>query len=208
TLKVEGTDKVLYLVDANNPTGYAQVLQEMDAAQQILRSYTLGLDILAQTESAGTVYHLLYDGHGSTRALLNGSGVVIGGQTFAYDAYGNAIGFNPALALTTFLYSGEQFDQRLQMQYLRARYYDAATGRFNRLDPFFGNIQDPQSLHKYLFTPDDPINFSDPSGRESLVSISMNMMTGFTLDAMGARAAIGAGRDGSPCCDWSWARRD
>jgi hypothetical protein len=62
------------------------------------------------------------------------------------------------------------------------------------LDPLTNPpLADPLSLHKYLFTSDDPINFSDPSGRESLVSISMNMMTGFTLEAMGARAAIGAG---------------
>jgi hypothetical protein len=38
------------------------------------------------------------------------------------DAYGNSLGFNPANAITTLLYSGEQFDQRIAMQYLRARY--------------------------------------------------------------------------------------
>jgi len=35
-------------------------------------------------------------------------------------------------------------------QYLRARFYDPASGTFNRLDPFAGNLADPQSLHKYL----------------------------------------------------------
>jgi len=54
----------------------------------------------------------------------------------------------------------------VQMQYLRARYYDPNTGRFNQLDPFAGNNHDPQSLHKYLYTPGDPINFSDPNGQE------------------------------------------
>jgi hypothetical protein len=47
---------------------------------------------------------------------------------------------------------------------LRQRYYDPATGRFNRLDPFFGNFDDPQSLHKYLYTCEDPINQIDPTG--------------------------------------------
>jgi len=174
--KVEGTDKVLYLVDRHNPTGYAQVLAEIAVAeqiQQLIRSYTLGLDVISQAEAAGPVYHLLYDGHGSTRALLNGAGCVIAGQAFAYDAYGNAIGFYPTDALTTLLYSGEQFDQRLQMQYLRARYYDLATGRFNRVDPFFGNLNDPLSLHKYLYVHGDPIRGTDPSGKflGSIISV-------------------------------------
>ena len=98
----------------------------------------------------------------------------------AYDAYGNNLGFDAANALTTLLYSGEQFDQRIAMQYLRARYFDAATGRFNRLDPFFGNLKDPQSLHKYLYVHGDPISGVDPSGNE------------FTLVGLGKSMAIGA----------------
>jgi RHS repeat-associated protein len=62
------------------------------------------------------------------------------------------------------LYSGEQFDSKIGQQYLRQRYYDPATGRFNRLDPFFGNLNDPQSLQKYLYTHADPVNGIDPSG--------------------------------------------
>jgi RHS repeat-associated protein len=74
------------------------------------------------------------------------------------------IGFTLANALTTLLYSGEMTDQLTGLQYLRARYYNPATGTFNRLDPFAGNFRDPQSLHKYLYTHGDPVNGSDPSG--------------------------------------------
>jgi RHS repeat-associated protein len=66
------------------------------------------------------------------------------------------VAFDPSLALTSLLYSGEIFDQRIEMQYLRARYYNPANGTFNRLDPFFGRMQDPQSLHKYLYVHGDP----------------------------------------------------
>jgi RHS repeat-associated protein len=62
------------------------------------------------------------------------------------------------------LYSGEQFDSKIGQQYLRQRYYDPATGRFNRLDPFFGNLDAPQSLHKYTYAHNNPIIFSDPTG--------------------------------------------
>jgi RHS repeat-associated protein len=69
------------------------------------------------------------------------------------------------------LYSGEQFDSKIGQQYLRARYYDPATGRFNRLDPFFGNLNDPQSLHKYLYTHADPVNGIDPSGEVPIQAV-------------------------------------
>ena len=61
-------------------------------------------------------------------------------------------------------FNGEQFDPNLQMQYLRARYYDQSNGRFNRLDPFTGNNYDPQSLHKYAYTHCNPVMGIDPSG--------------------------------------------
>ena len=70
-------------------------------------------------------------------------------------------------ALTSLLYSGEQFDQRIAMQYLRARYYSPSIGRFNRLDSFAGNMQDPLSLHKSAYVNGDPVQGVDPTGRLS-----------------------------------------
>lgn len=55
------------------------------------------------------------------------------------------------------------------MYYNRARWYDPATGRFNRTDPFAGSPQDPQSVHKYLYAHCNPINSVDPTGETSLM---------------------------------------
>ncbi|MDR2115091.1 MAG: hypothetical protein LBP87_01795 [Planctomycetaceae bacterium] len=100
---------------------------------------------------------------------------------------GNAISFDPSIALTEFLYSGEQFDSKIGQQYLRQRYYDPVTGRFNRLDPFFGNLNDPQSLHKYLYTHADPINGIDPSGEFfwSIISKVLSLTSGIGLGTIG-----------------------
>ncbi len=111
-------------------------------------------------------------------------------QLFAYDACGQAIGFNPADALTEFLYSGEQFDAKIGQQYLRQRYYDPSTGRFNRLDPFFGNLSDPQSFHKYLYTHADPVNGIDPSGMMS-VGMACSIGIGISLSTVSAGVFIG-----------------
>ncbi|MAT15363.1 MAG: hypothetical protein CMJ46_08850, partial [Planctomyces sp.] len=186
----EGNDGILevdetttYLNDPMNHTGYSQVIEEvtvdnLNSQAEVERLiYTLGLDILQQVKydvshPTGLNSFMLYDGHGSMRMLTDmlAAVTVVNSipQIFTYDAYGIAIGFSEAQAATRFLYSGEQFDPRIQQQYLRARYYDAITGRFNRLDPFFGNLRDPQSLHKYLYTHADPVNAIDPSGLFSI----------------------------------------
>ena len=89
-------------------------------------------------------------------------------------------------ALTSMLYSGEQTD-RTGMQYLRARYYDPANGRFNRVDPFAGNFDDPQSLHKYLYVHGDPVNGVDPSG---LFYDLSGVTTGLYVGAKAASATL------------------
>jgi RHS repeat-associated protein len=170
-----------YLIDPQNFTAYQQVLTETaknaDTGDiQKVIDYTIGQNLIAQTTTdyingvpqAPVTLTFGYDGHGSTRVLTDIAGAiaVIAGiqQVFHFDAYGNAIGFNPALAATTYLYSGEQWDQRIAMQYLRARLYDPSTGRFNSLDPFSGNSTDPQSFHKYLYAGGNPVSHVDPSG--------------------------------------------
>lgn len=51
-----------------------------------------------------------------------------------------------------------------QYHYLRQRYYDTETGRFTRRDTYEGTLEDPMSLHKYLYAHANPVNYIDPSG--------------------------------------------
>ena len=121
-----------------NHTGYAQILEESNNGS-LVKSYVIGDDILSQSSSVG-VRHFLYDGHGSTRMLADTTGAIT--SRYDFDAYGIMVGGNPNLANpaeTDMLYSGEQFDADLQMQYLRARFYDHNTGRFASLDTFSGS---------------------------------------------------------------------
>ena len=85
-------------------------------------------------------------------------------------------------------YRGEQYDQDLGLYYLRARYYNPATGRFLSRDPLDGHEWDPKSLHKYLYAGGDPVNASDPTGKfmiedalvylDDLVDIAAARLTG------------------------------
>jgi RHS repeat-associated protein len=49
----------------------------------------------------------------------------------------------------------------------RARYFNPGTGRFWTADTYEGEQEDPLSLHKYLYCAADPLNNSDPSGRNA-----------------------------------------
>lgn len=193
-----GSTTTLYLIDAQNPTGYSQVFEEGNEASggngkiddaEVVRTYALGYDLLTQANAVsqgGQVLHFLYDAHGSTRALVELSGgassIALSSsvrQIYSYDAYGNLLNFATTPA-TSYLYSGEQTDlaAKTKQQYLRARYYDPTNGRFNRLDPHPGTKSDPVSLHKYLYASGSPINLLDPSGLFSLteVNVSINNM--------------------------------
>ncbi len=170
--KITASSTTLYLVDSRNPSGYAQVLEELTVSggtTNLSKIYNYGLDLISQKDSGGTVYYFGYDGHGSTRFLLNGSGNV--SQTFAYDAYGTMIASNAAPA-TVYLYAGEQFDSNLGFYYLRARYLNQNVGRFQTSDSYDGYNEDPLSLHKYLYCGANPVNHIDPSGTDFISTLS------------------------------------
>ena len=77
------------------------------------------------------------------------------------------------------------------MQNLRARAYDPANGRFIGLDSFAGNMQDPQSLHKYAYVHGDPVQGIDPTGRFNAISVAIGVGIGVKLGAL-ATIALGA----------------
>jgi RHS repeat-associated protein len=66
-----------------------------------------------------------------------------------------------------YLYRGERYETDLGLYYLRARWYNPATGRFMTHDPYQGSVYDPTSLHRYNYARANPANFIDPSGRLS-----------------------------------------
>jgi RHS repeat-associated protein len=105
-----------------------------------------------------------YDGGGTVRALTNSAGTVT--DTYDYDAFGNKIN-STGTTPNNYLYRGEQYDSDLGLYYLRARYYNTLSGRFMSRDPEDGKPIDPKTLHKYLYADGDPVNATDPSGREA-----------------------------------------
>ena len=182
------------LVDNNNHTGYSQVVYRSGGLNDPDRFTIFGADALTEfvdQASDGvfeTTQHLVYDGHGSTRALIDAStSTSTLAASYDYDAYGNALGFDAVSASTDLLYTGERYDQSadVSMYYLRARYYDTGIGRFNRMDPFAGDRASPLSLHKYAYGNHDPVNNIDPNGL-----FATGISLGGIATSLGIRSAL------------------
>ena len=71
-----------------------------------------------------------------------------------------------------------------------ARYLNTGTGRFQTMDTFQGNNEDPLSLHKYLYCQCNPVNMMDPSGHDGDMPSLMGTIN--TIGWMAANLAVRA----------------
>jgi RHS repeat-associated protein len=157
-IKANG-EETRFLIDKNQQQ-YAQVIEEYQANGTVDKSYVHGIDLISQEDANGRIYYQV-DGLGSTRLLTDNNGAIV--VEYDYDAYGN-LTRKVGDADNNYLFAGEQFDDAVDGYYLRARYYDPATGRFNSTDPFEGYNNWPVTLHDYLYVGNNPVKYLDPSG--------------------------------------------
>lgn len=160
-----------YLVDTNNHTGYAQVVEELQGGA-VTKQFTYGHDLISQRCAPLTANCSIsfygYDGHGSVRFLTDTSAAVT--DTYTYDAFGNLIS-RTGTTSNDYLYSGEQLDANLGFYYLRARYMNPSSGRFWSMDSYEGGSSDPRSLHKFVYAYNRPVDVVDPSGQIGVGSV-------------------------------------
>ncbi len=178
-----------FLVDTENPTGFAQVVEELQNGS-LVRSYTYGLELIDERQQISgnpTISFYGYDGHGSVRQLFNSAGAVT--DTYDYDAFGNLVG-STGTTPNNYLFAGQQFDQALGLYFLRARYYNTNTGRFLTMDTFEGDPESPLSLHRYTYAHNDPVNFSDPSGNFEFTLLGQSFTV--TIQSVLNGIAVGA----------------
>ncbi len=112
----------------------------------------------------GTAQPLVYpllDRLGSVRHLTDAAGAVV--RSTSYDVFG-AIRFSSGTTSSRLGYTGELMGQSDGTVYLRARHYSPTLGRFLQRDSFPGFMERPQSLNRYAYTENNPVNWRDPSG--------------------------------------------
>ena len=159
TLKHTGADESRYVVDSNSATGLPQVVQTRGAGGQVVKTFVHGTDLLAERAASGT-RHYHQDVLGSTSLSTDTTGQPEGSYRFGSFGVPETAGS----AGLDFGFTGEQYDAETGLQYLRARYYDPATGVFLSQDPLLGELEDPVTRHRYLYAASNPANFTDPTG--------------------------------------------
>jgi RHS repeat-associated protein len=93
--------------------------------------------------------------------LSDASGTIV--QSYTYAPFGELLAAQGSRS-SALRFTGEQTDVDTGLVYLRARWYDSATGRFTTRDPFPGFADVPQTLHPYVYALNNPVNLTDPSG--------------------------------------------
>jgi RHS repeat-associated protein len=103
---------------------------------------------------------------GSTRALTDSAGKIIPGSGYEYEAYGETLNRSTSMA-TDILFTGERTDLENGLIHLNAREYDPMLGRFISPDSIIPDLYDPQSLNRYSYVLNNPVNNVDPTGHQS-----------------------------------------
>jgi RHS repeat-associated protein len=119
-----------------------------------------GLGPLYLVRADATTLTLVRDALGSVRAEITDAGTIA--KAFRYAAYGEIV--QPNASVPTLLgFAGELRDPS-GLIYLRARWYDAGTGRFMTSDPVSGSQFAPDSLNRFSYASGSPAMRTDPSG--------------------------------------------
>ena len=136
--------------------GMPLLLQEAPANQPTTKYIYGAGDVVIEQLTGSTPTYLHQDQLGSTRALTNQAGIVVGTET--YDSYGNPT-ISTGTVTSPFGFSGQYRDAESGLTYLRARYYDPTTAQFLSRDPLVATTRSP-----YAYVAGDPLNGTDPSG--------------------------------------------
>ena len=128
---IDGGNVVLDFVDADGDGAGTMDLERRhlygNAVDQILAQENID----ETTSSADRVHWHLTDNLGTVRDLAKNDGTA--GEHYEYDAYGAII--DGDTSLTRYLFASREFDEDIDLQYNRARWYDPAVGRWISEDP-------------------------------------------------------------------------
>ena len=172
--QVNEEEKAFYLNDTY--TSLTQVALELtkntDNTYKVNKYYTRGLELISADINNNELFnHKIYiqDGHGSVTALVENSKIT---DTYTYDSYGIILK-KTGDTDNDYLYTGEQYNESTGLYYLRARYMSPETGTFTTMDTYAGTLDNPVSLHKYLYANGNPVMYKDPTGNFSLMETSV-----------------------------------
>jgi RHS repeat-associated protein len=126
---------------------------------------------LLASESPTGIRHYHLDHLGTPRVITDSNGNPLSGSPYQYFPFGEAATVTPPTD-ERLRFTGHERDHDysgLSLDYMHARFYNSQGGKFLSVDP--GNDVDPkrpQSWNLYSYVRNNPVNITDPTGRNSL----------------------------------------
>jgi RHS repeat-associated protein len=123
-------------------------------------------DFLLASETTGGTKHYVLDHLGSPRFVANGAGQSVGTQEFEPWGVGGTVN-GGALQFTAHERDSSLIGAGTPLDYMHARFYHSANGRFLTPDPAVqpGAPANPQQWNRYAYVANNPLRFTDPSGK-------------------------------------------
>jgi RHS repeat-associated protein len=175
------------IIQMTDPSGVARtnvyyydvgrIIEELDGTGTTQATYTYGnyVDEVLTMDRGGQTYYYHQNAMWSPAAVTDSSASVA--ERYTYDAYGqvivldasytpvppNAWGTPHSAIGNPWLFTGRELDEETGLYFYRARYYDAAKGRFLQRD--LRDYDDGPNLYMYVL--DRPTRFVDPAGTQS-----------------------------------------
>ncbi|WP_412679447.1 RHS repeat domain-containing protein [Brevibacillus fortis] len=143
-----------------------QVIEELTQDGRVKARNVFGNQLIWRKDYASNLEgNYYYNSHGDVVKIKAPNGNVL--NTYDYDIWGNLITDKVKETISNpFMYAGEMFDKESGFYYLRARYYDPKIGRFISEDTYKGQVDNPLSLNRYVYTANNPIKYIDPTGNQ------------------------------------------
>ncbi len=158
--KKTGGETTRYLYDITGGDVYS-LLAETNSANQVQYYYIYAEGLISQISGTNHKYYH-YDQSGNTLALTNNSGTVT--DKYAYEPFGNTTVDGNSHNPFKFVGRYGVMDDGNGLHYMRARYYNANTKRFQSIDALGGQVTDPMTLNRYQYVSGNPLVGIDPSG--------------------------------------------
>ncbi|MFC5446707.1 glycohydrolase toxin TNT-related protein [Paenibacillus aestuarii] len=130
--------------------------------------YIRGQGLISREDNKSKAYYL-QNGHGDVVNLMDSTGTTKL-NSYQYDIFGNIVSQQENLP-QPFKYSGEMMDDKVGLQYLRARWYDPSIGRFVGEDTFGGSVTNPLSQNRFTYVYNNPLTNVDPTGHWCTASV-------------------------------------
>ncbi|RCS50455.1 hypothetical protein DTL42_11260 [Bremerella cremea] len=134
----------------------------------------LASEEVTSTASAGDALWALTDHLGTVRDVADynaGTNATTVQNHLTYDAFGNITAETNAAVDFLLAFTGRERDEESDLQYNRARYYDAAIGKWVAEDPIGFDAVD-ENIARYAGN--NSLSFTDPSGQDIYLTKGVN----------------------------------